>query len=50
MPTWRCGESNPVPLPCEDSALPDELHPRAQVTEGESNPLDDFAVFPSRET
>jgi hypothetical protein len=25
---WRCGESNPVPLACEASALPYELHPR----------------------
>ena len=24
---WRCGESNPVPLACEASALPYELHP-----------------------
>ena len=24
---WRCGGSNPVPLACEASALPIELHP-----------------------
>ena len=28
---WRCGESNPVPLACEASALPYELHPLISV-------------------
>ena len=34
---WRCGASIPVPLACEASALPFELHPRTLQASFEQN-------------
>ena len=31
MKNWSCGESNPVPLACEASALPYELQPHVEM-------------------